>query len=64
MLTATFVGLYISINSPADGVKVISDNNNKPVIQVEYLNKTHIFHPEEISSMILRYLKVEHILLN
>jgi heat shock protein 1/8 len=37
--------------------KVIPDNNNKPIIQVEYLNKKHTFYPEEISSMILRYLK-------
>jgi heat shock protein 1/8 len=36
---------------------VISDNNNKPTIQVEYLNKKQIFYPEEISSIILRYLK-------
>ena len=37
--------------------KVAPDHNNKPVIKVDYLNKQHTFHPEEISSMILRYLK-------
>ena len=31
----------------------VKDDNNKPVIEVDYKNEKKRFHPEEISSMIL-----------
>src|SRR5271154_3488853 len=36
---------------------VVSDENYKPMIEVEYMNETKRFHPEQISSMILEKLK-------
>ena len=33
------------------------DNDNKPLIEVEYLGKKETFHPEQISSMILEKMK-------
>ena len=37
--------------------KVKDDGNNSPLIEVEYLNEKKGFYPEEISSIILKYLK-------
>ena len=37
--------------------KVKDDGNNRPLIEVEYLNEKKGFYPEEISSIILKYLK-------
>jgi len=37
--------------------KVISDENNKPKIKVEYLGEEKTFYPEEISAMILQKIK-------
>lgn len=37
--------------------KVVSDENDKPLIEVEYMNETKKFHPEQISSMILAKMK-------
>jgi len=36
---------------------VVADNQNKPKVQVEYKGKTETFYPEEISAMILQYMK-------
>lgn len=36
---------------------VLSDSNNKPIIEVEYKNEKKTYHPEEISSMILVKMK-------
>jgi L1 cell adhesion molecule like protein len=36
---------------------IIKDNNLRPVIQVEYLNETKQFYPEQISAMILEKIK-------
>jgi heat shock 70kDa protein 1/2/6/8 len=36
---------------------VIPDENNKPLIEVEYMDEKKLFHPEQISSMILEKLK-------
>ena len=36
---------------------VKGDDNDKPVIEVEYKNEKHTYHPEEISSMILTKMK-------
>jgi L1 cell adhesion molecule like protein len=36
---------------------VIADTQNKPKVQVEYKGKTEAFYPEEISAMILQYMK-------
>ena len=36
---------------------VVPDENDKPMIEVEYMNETKRFHPEQISSMILEKLK-------
>lgn len=36
---------------------VVADENDKPMIEVEYMNETKRFHPEQISSMILEKLK-------
>lgn len=37
--------------------KVVRGDNDNPLIEVQYLNETKQFKPEEISSMILAYLK-------
>ena len=37
--------------------KVKDDGKNRPLIEVEYLNKKMGFYPEQISSIILKYLK-------
>lgn len=37
--------------------KIVSDDNNKPLIEVDYMDDKKLFHPEEISSMILSKLK-------
>ena len=37
--------------------KVKDDGNNRPLIEVEYLNEKKGFYPEKISSIILKYLK-------
>ena len=37
--------------------KVKDDGKNRPLIEVEYLNEKKGFYPEEISSIILKYLK-------
>jgi molecular chaperone DnaK (HSP70) len=37
--------------------KVIEGDDNKPLIEVEYMNEIKHFHPEQISSMILEKLK-------
>jgi heat shock 70kDa protein 1/2/6/8 len=37
--------------------KVVDDGSNNPKIQVEYLNETHLFTPEEISATILTNIK-------
>jgi heat shock protein 1/8 len=37
--------------------RVVSDDNDRPKINVTYLNSPHTFYPEEISSMILSKLK-------
>lgn len=37
--------------------KVVSDKDNKPLIQVEYKNETKTFHPEEVSAMVLLKMK-------
>ena len=37
--------------------KVISDSNNKPLIEVTYKNEVKKFQPEEISSMVLTKMK-------
>jgi heat shock protein 1/8 len=36
---------------------VVGDENDKPMIEVDYMNETKRFHPEQISSMILEKLK-------
>jgi L1 cell adhesion molecule like protein len=36
---------------------VVADNQNKPKVQVEYKGETTTFYPEEISAMILQYMK-------
>lgn len=36
---------------------VVADENDKPIIEVDYMNETKRFHPEQISSMILEKLK-------
>lgn len=36
---------------------VIADEANKPKIQVEYKNKTELYHPEEISAAVLQKMK-------
>lgn len=36
---------------------VVGDENDKPLIEVEYMNEMKRFHPEQISSMILEKLK-------
>ncbi len=36
---------------------IIKDENDKPLIQVDYMNEKQFFHPEQISSMILEKLK-------
>jgi heat shock 70kDa protein 1/2/6/8 len=37
--------------------KVVDDGKGNPRIQVEFLNKTHLFAPEEISAIILTNIK-------
>lgn len=37
--------------------KVIADESNKPKVQVEFKNKTELYHPEEISAAILQKMK-------
>jgi heat shock 70kDa protein 1/2/6/8 len=37
--------------------KVVDDGQNNPKIQVEYLNATHLFTPEEVSASILTNMK-------
>jgi len=37
--------------------KVISDSNNRPMINVDYLGENHNFYPEQISAMILERIK-------
>jgi heat shock protein 1/8 len=37
--------------------KVIGDKNNNPLVQVQYLNETKTFSPEEISAMIITEMK-------
>lgn len=37
--------------------KVITDESNKPKIQVEFKNKTEFYHPEEISAAVLQKMK-------
>lgn len=37
---------------------VVPDENDKPLIEVEYMGETKRFHPEQISSMILEKLKM------
>jgi heat shock 70kDa protein 1/2/6/8 len=37
--------------------KVVKDKDNNPKIEVKFLNKTALFTPEEISSMILTKMK-------
>lgn len=37
--------------------KVVRGDNDKPLIEVEYLGETKRFLPEEISSMVLSYMK-------
>ena len=37
--------------------KVVKDENNKPMICVEYKNKEEKYHPEQISAMVLERLK-------
>lgn len=34
-----------------------SDENDKPLICVEYMNETKLYHPEQISAMLLEHLK-------
>lgn len=36
---------------------IVSDENDKPLIEVEYMDEKKRFHPEQISSMILEKLK-------
>ena len=36
---------------------IIGDSNDKPLIKVNYLNKENLFHPEQISAMILEKMK-------
>ncbi len=36
---------------------IVKDNNSRPVIQVEYLDETKQFYPEQISAMILEKIK-------
>jgi L1 cell adhesion molecule like protein len=37
--------------------KVVPDGDDKPMVEVEYMNETKQFYPEQISSMILQKLK-------
>jgi heat shock protein 1/8 len=37
--------------------KVIEGPNNNPLVEVEYMNETKVFSPEEISAMLLQKLK-------
>ncbi len=37
--------------------KVISDKNNNPLVQVQYMKETRTFSPEEISAMIITEMK-------
>jgi heat shock 70kDa protein 1/2/6/8 len=38
--------------------KLVPDENDKPLIEVEYMNERKQFHPEQISAMILEKLKI------
>ena len=37
--------------------EVVNDGNNKPKIKVEYKNEEKLYYPEEISAMVLSYMK-------
>ena len=57
-----FIGTRFSDNSVQNDIRhmtynIVSDENDKPLIEVEYMDEKKQFHPEQISSMILEKLK-------
>jgi len=56
-----FIGRKFNDDEVQEDIKQMAykvvDKGNQPVVQVKYMGKDHYFRPEEVSSVILSYLK-------